>query len=210
VIQIAIRLRFGAIGPTALRVHATPGAGDPLHAPPAGQLVGMLVVDFARCRRVRVNGTLVASDRRGLTVQVDQAYGNCPSTCSTTATGKEPAAHGAVAGALDPAKVDLIRRADTFLLGTTHPARGSDASHRGGRPGFVRVDDDRSLWWPDYRGDNMINSLGNVAVGPTAALLFIDFPAGAMLHLSGTGRIDWSATSPGDDGGTARARPVQY
>ena len=47
--------------------------------------------------------------------------------------------------ALASEDIELIRGADTFFLGTTHPERGSDASHRGGQPGFVRVDGDQ-LW----------------------------------------------------------------
>jgi hypothetical protein len=98
----------------------------------------------------------------------------------------------------------LIEAADTFLLGTTHPERGNDASHRGGTPGFVRVEGGE-LWWPDYPGNNMFNSLGNLAVDPAAALLFADFGSGRTLHLSGTAAVDW--TGPGaarDDRDTGR------
>ena len=97
----------------------------------------------------------------------------------------------------------MIRRADTFFLGTTHPERGSDASHRGGPSGFVRVDGN-DLWWPDYPGNNMFNSFGNLAVDPTAALLFVDFPTGRTVHLSGTAAVHWDAGVPGDDGQTGR------
>ena len=45
--------------------------------------------------------------------------------------------------------------------------RRRDASHRGGSPGFVRVDDG-DLWWPDYAGNNMFNTLGNLAADPAA------------------------------------------
>ena len=98
----------------------------------------------------------------------------------------------------------MIRRADTFFLGTTHPERGRDASHRGGPPGFVRVDGN-DLWWPDYPGNNMFNSFGNLAVEPTAALLFVDFPTGNTVYLSGTAAIEWGTDDPpGDDGHTGR------
>ena len=96
------------------------------------------------------------------------------------------------------------RGADTFFLGTTNPERGSDTSHRGGAPGFVRVDGDR-LWWPDYPGNNLFNSFGNLAVDPEAALLFFDFDTGRTLQLSGTAEVDWDAAGrPGDDGRTGR------
>lgn len=198
-------------GPTTLYVHAAPRAGDPLHDAPAGQPVGMIVLDLARRRRIRVNGILTGSAEHGLVVEAEQAYGNCPQYIQqrvlepTTTTA--PASGTAVrrADSLGPAEVDLVRRADTFVLGTTHPDRGSDASHRGGSPGFVRVDDDGTLWWPDYQGNNMFNSLGNIAVDPRAALLFVDFATGETLHLSGSAVVEWvGAAATGDDGHTGR------
>ena len=63
----------------------------------------------------------------------------------------------------------LLGGADTFFIGTTHPARGADASHRGGPAGFVRVDGG-ALWWPVYSGNNMFNTLGNLAVNPVRGL----------------------------------------
>jgi len=51
----------------------------------------------------------------------------------------------------------------------------------------------------------MFNSLGNLAVDDTAALLFIDFATGRTLHLSGTAAVDWTDRgTPGDDGRTGR------
>jgi hypothetical protein len=116
-------------------------------------------------------------------------------------TGLDGVRHGT---ALTAADTELVRAADTFFLGTTNPGRGSDASHRAGRPGFVRVDGDR-IWWPDYPGNKLFNSFGNLAVNPEAALLFPDFATGRTLHLSGTAEVEWDAAGrPGDDGRTGR------
>ena len=60
--------------------------------------------------------------------------------------------------ALAAEDIELIRRADTFFLGTTHPERGSDVSHRGGPPGFACVDGDQ-LWWPDYARKQPVQQL---------------------------------------------------
>jgi predicted pyridoxine 5'-phosphate oxidase superfamily flavin-nucleotide-binding protein len=200
---------LAATSPTTLTVHAAPAAGDPLRAMPAGQPVGLLVIEFAARRRVRLNGTLTAAGPGRLRIEVEQAYGNCPQYIQQR--DLEPAsADGPAPGpvrcgsALTRRDEDLIRRADTFLIGTTHPARGSDASHRGGPPGFVRAGNGQ-LWWPDYPGNNMFNTLGNLAVDPAAALLFCDFATGDTLHLSGTAALQWTGTGvPGDDGGTGR------
>jgi hypothetical protein len=61
------------------------------------------------------------------------------------------------------------------------------------------------LWWPDYAGNNMFNTLGNLSVTPDSALLFVEFRAGAALHLSGTATVTWTAPgTAGDDDATGR------
>ncbi|MCE5291037.1 MAG: pyridoxamine 5'-phosphate oxidase family protein [Nocardiaceae bacterium] len=193
-----------------LTIHATFPEADPLHGLPPDQLVGIVVVEFAARRRVRINGTLTHSTTVALTITVEQAYGNCPQYIQQRAL--EPSSGNELSKLsshyrgvhLRPRDVALIRRADTFFLGTSNPGRGTDASHRGGPPGFVRAGRDH-LWWPDYPGNNMFNSLGNVAVDSEAALLFCDFTTGETLHLHGTSEIEWGEIGrPGDDGRTGR------
>ena len=190
-----------------LRVHTTPGRGDPLHGLPPGQAVGMLAIEFATRRRVRVNGTLTHSEADGLDLFVDQAFGNCPKYIQQRHlehTEHRTADHVGRSDRLAPEHIALVKRADTFFLGTVHPTRGADASHRGGPPGFVRVEGGQ-LWWPDYPGNNMFNSFGNLESDKTAALLFVDYDSGATLHLSGTAAVEWThAGIAGDDGGTGR------
>jgi predicted pyridoxine 5'-phosphate oxidase superfamily flavin-nucleotide-binding protein len=192
-----------------LQISAVPREGDPLHRMPTGQQVGLIAIEFAARRRMRINGSLVASDNAGMTVRVDQAYGNCPQyihrrdvNVVAVVAPSDKSRHATSLSADDQA---MIEASDTFFLGTTHPSRGSDASHRGGPAGFVRVDSPNRLWWPDYPGNNMFNSFGNLAVDDEAALLFVDFATGASLQLSGTAQVEW--TSPGadgDDGGVGR------
>lgn len=194
--------------PTTLEVGAALPAGDPLHGLSADQQVGLVVVEFAARRRVRVNGTLIQAGHGRLVIKSEQAYGNCqyikqrvliPEYLDQAGTG-----HVRPDSVLAAKDIELIRGADTFFLGTTHPERGSDTSHRGGPPGFVRVDGDQ-LWWPDYAGNNMFNSFGNLAIDPETALLFLDFATGRTLQLSGAGEIEWGEPGrPGDDGHTGR------
>ena len=194
---------------TTVAVHAVIPAGDPLHGLPAGQKVGMTTVEFATRRRVRINGTLAVSGGDLLLIEVEQAYGNCPKYIQQRLlapedrdrTGRDHVREGST---LEPEDLELIRAADTFFLGTANPERGADASHRGGPPGVARADR-YGLWWPDYPGNNLFNSFGNLAVNPEAALLFFDFSTGRTLHLSGTTQIDWGEPGrPGDDGHTGR------
>lgn len=187
-----------------LKVHALPSPGDPLHDLAAQQPVGLLAIEFATRRRVRVNGTLVHVGEASLLLSVEQAYGNCPKYIHPRHLEHYDTPAPAIerSPALSPEHVQLVTNADTFFLGTIHPSRGADASHRGGPPGFVRVEGNR-LWWPDYPGNNMFNSFGNLAVDPSAALLFIDFDTGTTLHISGTATVEW--VTPSDiDGGTGR------
>ncbi len=200
---------LGVTSATTLQVSTTLPADDPLHGLPPDQPVGMVVVEFAARRRVRINGTLIQAGPERLVIAVEQTYGNCPQYIQQRILAPERpsqaeagcARHGS---ALSSEDIELIRGADTFFLGTTHPGRGSDASHRGGPPGFVRVDGGQ-LWWPDYPGNNMFNSFGNLAIDPETALLFLDFTTGRTLQLNGTAEIEWGEPGrPGDDGHTGR------
>jgi ferredoxin-NADP reductase len=92
----------------------------------------------------------------------------------------------------------LIQRTDTCYLATSYAPVPEDAdgtaprvgvNHRGGRPGFVRVRRDaRTLVLPNYAGNRVLNSLGNIHVTPAASLVFPDFDRGAVLHVTGAAR----------------------
>jgi hypothetical protein len=195
--------------PTTLAVHASPAEGDPLHGLPPGQQAGLVIIEFRTRRRVRVNGTLTAAGDGLLTVEVEQVYGNCPQYIKPRVVNAGD--FGAASGgevrrgtALASRDTALVTAADTFFLGTANPGRGCDASHRGGPPGFVRTAGS-GLWWPDYPGNNLFNSLGNLAVDPEAALLFLDFDTDRVLQVSGTAEVGWDALAlPGDEGQTGR------
>lgn len=190
-----------------LTVRTAPGAGDPLYGVPAWQAVGVLVIDLALRRRVRINGELVRSTDGELEIAAEQAYGNCPQYIHPHVVTQPAFGLPIITdGSLGTAQTALIESADTFFLGTAHPTRGADTSHKGGEPGFVRVDGG-DLWWPDYPGNNMFNSLGNITVDPTTALLFLDFTTGTALHLSGTATIEWDADS--ETGRAVRFHPTR-
>jgi uncharacterized protein len=196
------------VSPAVLAVRASLPEADPLYGLPPGQPVGLVVVEFATRRRVRVNGVLAAASDGTLTVEAEQAYGNCPQYIRQRVVGPDtigrPGGDVRRGAALSARDAQLAGTADTFFLGTTHPGRGSDASHRGGPPGFVAVRADGRLCWPDYPGNNLFNSLGNLAVEPAAALLFADFGTGRTLQLSGTAEVEWNAAAPTEDASTGR------
>jgi len=188
------------VDPRTLSVDAAPGPGDPLLANVRGNPhVGLLAIDLVTRRRFRVNGVARIDDGGALRIAVDQAYGNCPKYIQR----REPAAVSDDVGdaarvtrhtSLTPEARARIERADTFFLATANPSAGTDVSHRGGRPGFVQATSADHLVWPDYQGNMMFMSLGNVAVHPRAGLLFVDFETGDVLQLTGRASIDWDPT----------------
>ena len=179
-------------GPREIRLDASPAPGDPLEdSLHDGALAGLLAIDPPTRRRMRVNGRL-AADGGVMRLVADQVYSNCPRHIVPRAdalTGGRPGL-ARRSGRLEPAHQEWIRRADTFFIGTVNPGEGADASHRGGPAGFVEVAGDR-LRWPDYAGNMMYNTLGNIAAYPRAGLLFVDFERGGRLMITGRAGIDW-------------------
>src|SRR4051794_12686980 len=180
-------------GGAALTVHAAPAAGDPLHGLPAGQPVGLLAIEYAVRRRARVNGQLVTTASDRLEIAVAEAYGNCPQYIPARPLPSFAVSDRGVrtGGELGAAERALVESVDTFVLGTTHAERGNDASHRGGSPGFLRVESASRLVWDDLPGNQMFNSMGNLAADPTAALLLVDRVTGRILQLSGRAEVRW-------------------
>ncbi|MGO4257679.1 pyridoxamine 5'-phosphate oxidase family protein [Marmoricola sp. RAF53] len=194
-----------AVDPTTLQIRTAPAVGDPLHLLPSGQPVGLIAIDYIRRRRFRLNGTLTVAVDGRLEVAVDEAFGNCPQFIPQRTVDLDAARPADVAVPLGPptaADEQTISTTTSFLLGTTHPQRGNDVSHRGGAAGFLRRQGD-TLWWPDYPGNNLFNSLGNLHVDPEAALLVPDFERGLALHLHGTAELVITGATE-DEGHTGR------
>jgi predicted pyridoxine 5'-phosphate oxidase superfamily flavin-nucleotide-binding protein len=140
-----------------------------------------------------VNGRVSLFDG-GFDVQVRETYGNCRQYIQSREylPDRDGGAAASTAGdRLSAAQQERIRRADTFFIATHAPGIGADASHRGGRPGFVEVSDPHTLCFPDYPGNNFFNTLGNLEMDPHAGLLFVDFEGGDVLQLSGAARVLW-------------------
>ncbi|ASU85850.1 pyridoxamine 5-phosphate oxidase [Nocardiopsis gilva YIM 90087] len=183
--------------PTTVRITAGPRPDDPLASVLSTPTrVGMIALDQERRRRMRVNGRAFRVGG-GLRVQIDQVYANCPKYIQrriVEGTDSVSDRHTTTRGTrLTAAQRLLVAAADTFFLATRDTPGDCDASHRGGNPGFVRVRCDQQLSWPDYRGNSMYMSLGNIENAPRAGLLFIDWAQGTLLRLSGTASVDWSA-----------------
>jgi predicted pyridoxine 5'-phosphate oxidase superfamily flavin-nucleotide-binding protein len=83
----------------------------------------------------------------------------------------------------------FIQRCPMFFIATADTGGHPDCSYKGGLPGFVRVLDDRTLGIPDYDGNGMYRTWGNVLVNPHVGLLFLDFEKPRRLRVNGTARV---------------------
>ncbi|HET7461474.1 MAG TPA: pyridoxamine 5'-phosphate oxidase family protein [Longimicrobium sp.] len=193
------------VAPAALEITTPPHPSDPFwemagtdsrvsFAAPAG----LLVIDPETRRRVRINGVIERGEDRTLTLHVREAYGNCPKYIQTRhleSGAPERAARLAArrSTGLTEAQRAWIRHADTLFIATAHPRAGADASHRGGLPGFILLTGENEIAIPDYSGNNMFNTLGNIVANPAAGLLLVDFERGRTLQLTGHASVTWDA-----------------
>jgi uncharacterized protein len=187
--------------PRQLVVQAELPQQDPLaSALRAGTPVGLLGIEPHTRRRNRLNGHIAEWHDDGFMVRVDQSFGNCPKYIQARRPeyiGGSEALPAQTLDRLDEAAARLISQADTFFIASAHPsaatsearASGVDVSHRGGKPGFVRVDSSLQLTIPDFAGNSFFNTLGNIELNPRCGLLFADFGTGDLLHVAAMAEI---------------------
>ena len=189
-----------------LQVIARELFGDPLRETlVAGADIGLLGIKLSTRRRNRMNGTIKDVTSNGFAVQVGQSFGNCPQyiqarTVELTDGLKDLSVPKPIDSieTLGESERAMIAAADTFFIATAfrgdaNPVQGVDVSHRGGKSGFVRVDDNRTLTFPDFTGNFYFNTIGNLTLDPRAGLLFIDFEHGDLLYLTGTAKVIWDS-----------------
>ncbi|MFB2833047.1 pyridoxamine 5'-phosphate oxidase family protein [Floridanema evergladense] len=168
--------------------------------------IGLLVIDLSNRKRLRLNGNVKMHLSEMFQVEIQQSFFNCPKYIQTryletSAIAELPPPEIHQRNALNSADESWINQADTFFIATANYTQGADASHRGGYPGFVQVINSKTLLFPDYAGNNMFQTLGNLAQNSQAGLLFIDFDQGHTLQLTGQAVILWDtellSTFPG-------------
>lgn len=195
--------------PEARRLHI--GArlihGDPLvENLSRGVQLGLLGIQYSTRRRNRLTGKVKDFADGHIEVGIDQTFGNCPQYIQTRefevlpeldAVG-EPRSVSSLER-LDERARAIIAKSDNFYIATHYSeiaeddSHGADVSHRGGKPGFVRIEDDRTFTYPDFVGNYHFNTLGNIALNPRAGLLFIDFDSGDLLYLTCRAEVVWDS-----------------
>ena len=188
---------------TLLSIKAWLAPGDPLHSCIRdGAPVGGLGIELSTRRRNRINGRIEnCIIGEGFSIRVQQSFGNCPKYIQARNERPQlskPLPESRIAFHLGDNEVSFIAEADTFFIASRsaqldqmESSQGLDVSHRGGLPGFVQVVSRNELCFPDFSGNLLFNTLGNLEVDPRAGLLFIDFRSGRMLHIIGRTRIHW-------------------
>jgi len=178
----------------------------------ANDAMGALVIDFAGRNRLRLNGTAQALPGGEILLTTKQVYGNCQKYIQARARTGAQEPHNVPArrsAGLDERQRNWLTQADTFFIATAHRQAGADASHRGGAPGFIRVENDRRLVFPDYPGNNMFNALGNIESNRRAGLLLPNFQTRAALQLTGKANIHWQDPRISDFAGAQRLIEIE-
>ncbi|MFE7508279.1 pyridoxamine 5'-phosphate oxidase family protein [Promicromonospora sp. NPDC057488] len=179
-----------------------------------GKLVAGLAMDLEQRTRVKLAGRMLrgivleqdATATTGptdpsrvdvqLALAIDETLGNCPKYLNRKSVWPHEAAPRLVSDSLpltDEA-VRLVGRSDIFFLSSRHGAESMDTNNRGGAPGFVRVlsnsaDDGVSLVYPEYSGNRLFQTLGNLRADPAVGITFPDFETGDVLYLTGRAEI---------------------
>ena len=186
--------------PYRLHIGAPRDAADPADAGmDDGDAVGLLGIELHTRRRNRLNGNVRRTDDGGFDLTVGMSFGNCPQYIQLRefAFARDPSVPAQTPvewfDRLDDATRATIANADTFFVASyadrEDGGRQVDVSHRGGKPGFVRLGDDGVLTVPDFAGNLHFNTLGNFLINPRAGLVFVDFSTGDLLQLTGDAEV---------------------
>jgi ferredoxin-NADP reductase len=198
--------------PQHLLLESQPLPGDALASLfENGSDLGILGIEFATRRRNRVNGRIRTNDGKKILFKVDQSFGNCPQYIKPRdwwTTGMKKNEQVCLLNDTDlfprrpsqltKEQISSIEMAESIFLATGYradgddPRFGNDASHRGGTVGFLKVSSDgKRIFLPDYSGNNMFNSLGNIVQDPRTGISVPLYETGGMIQMSGFTLIHW-------------------
>ncbi len=183
-------------------------SGEVVKEEGAGRMISGLTIHLERRKRVKLYGRMVAGalgrigpedDQHSpisvgqvqLVMKIEQSLNNCPKylNCKRIYPVLPEPKLISDSNTLPHQALDLIARADTFFISSCNHDRDMDMNIRGGSPGFVRVqsngDSGAMLVWPEYSGNNLYQTLGNLQTSSKAGLVFPDFETGDVLYVTG-------------------------
>lgn len=180
-----------------------------------GSKFGLVGVELATRRRNRLNGVISHHCDELFQLDVEQSFGNCPQYIHKRNTLVEQQATECSVATFSQLEYryglpndvsSTITNADTFYIASrhnrlgNHAKEGIDVSHRGGKPGFIHVENNQLLI-PDFSGNKFFNTLGNIQLDSRVGLCFIDDITGTLYILKGNAEILWdTATLPNYEG----------
>ncbi|MEM7324577.1 MAG: pyridoxamine 5'-phosphate oxidase family protein [Actinomycetota bacterium] len=199
---------FEVVDRTTVLVRPEVADGDPLldNVEATGEL-GVLYFCPSRRRRAKSLGRATLDDG-AIRYTMHRNFGLCTKYICKRAHSAGAAAATAVGEGSDvrtsltQADREQLAASDTIYLGSHHTEHGADATHRGGPAGFVSVVDDTMLLVPEYLGNGMFNTLGNLLLDDRVALTTVDLRTGRTLQVTGRGATE---PSPPDDAMSERS-----
>ena len=185
--------------------------GDIIREEGKGRMVSGLTIDLETRKRTKMYGRMVAgalsiredeaTDHEEhvaevqLVLKIEQSLGNCPKYLNkkhmVAALAKPQLVSDSMK--LPQQALDIIEKADLFFISSSQHDQDMDTNHRGGPQGFMRVvSNDESgavVVYPEYSGNRLYQTLGNLYLNPLAGICVPDFETGDMLYFTGTTEI---------------------
>ncbi|WP_163131033.1 pyridoxamine 5'-phosphate oxidase family protein [Agarivorans sp. Alg241-V36] len=175
-----------------------------------GDSIGLLGLELTTRRRNRVNGLVAYLSEQALRFEVQQSFGNCPKYIQKRELKPSVFNQAFVPKAADFSELEVnnvvleqvLKHSDTFFIASraaalnSEDSDGVDISHRGGKPGFIEVVKGNnskapSLIFPDFSGNNLFNTLGNIVADSRVGLYIPDFETGYSFWIKGKASIIW-------------------
>ncbi|KAJ5671809.1 Riboflavin synthase-like beta-barrel [Penicillium longicatenatum] len=169
---------------------------------PAEKMVSGLAIDLENRLRVKLFGRMMAGSLNNgdvaqaqLVVKIEESLGNCPKYLNKKHIVPAQSAPIILSDKpqLTQAAIELLSRADMIFVSSAHGQTDMDTNHRGGPPGFVRVESNNPsgavLVYPEYSGNRLYQTLGNLQVNPRAGWVIPDFESGDVLYVTGNTQI---------------------
>ena len=187
--------------------------GEVMREEGAGRMISGLSIELMDRSRWKLYGRMMAgalstthddyNEEAGkagevqLVWKIEQSLGNCPKYLNRKKITSHTPRPKLISDSshLCAEALDLIAQADLFFISSAHQHEDMDCNHRGGPAGFIRVlqptstSEASTIVWPEYSGNNLYQTLGNLMTTPQAGLCIPNFTTGDVLYLTGTTEV---------------------
>lgn len=186
---------FDVVDSTTIDVRPFLAVGDELVANVADNAaLGVLFFEPSKRRRAKSLGNGRVLDDGTIRYELSRYFGLCPKYIAkrTHEPGDELADHDARverSTVLTASAIAQLQSSDTVFLASHHDGHGADATHRGGQPGFLRIRDAQTIEIPDYFGNMMFNTIGNLVLDQRLGITDVDFVTGRTVQITGTAEV---------------------